>query len=95
MDEERNGPAVAARLYVLAVLVMMWWLLIPEHSRKLWAMKALDLTRRGTATLAFRAGRVAVAQEARYGARAYLLPYWLSRARDAAGAAYERARAVS
>lgn len=78
--------------YALVSLGAVLWYLIPEHRKRLLAMKAADQTRRVTATLAFHTGARAISLEAACGVENYHVPYWLSRARDAAGRVYDKLR---
>lgn len=93
MSGERPGPErAAAVLVVLAELVVLVVYLVPEHTRRLWAMRAAAWAARSAGRAAAWAGRRAMADELAGGAGRYELPVVLSRARDAAWATYERMR---
>lgn len=94
--EEEDGLLrvleVAARLLSLAYAAWLIWTLIPEHRRRLMIMRGMAGIRNGAARAASRTGAQAISLEARTGAENYLVPYALSRVREAASAAYEKLR---
>jgi len=79
-------------LYALISLAWLMWMLIPEHRKRLWAMRAVQAIRQATGTLAFRTGHKAMGHELASSTENYALPYLLSVARDKAAAVYERLR---
>jgi hypothetical protein len=83
---------ILSLLYALISIVWLMWILIPEHQRKLWAMRAAARIRQVTGTLAFRTGHQAMGLEIASNVENYRLPYLLSAARDKAAALYEKLR---
>ncbi len=89
---------IAGRLLYLGFMAMaIWglWAQIPDHKRAavrlaLWA-RAREVSQRAARATA----RAAMHSELDGAGQAYHLPYWLSRARDAAAAGYERSRGLA
>ena len=79
-------------LYALASILYLMWVLIPEHKKRLMAMRAAETVRRATGRLAFRTGHLAMGHELASGVENYTLPYLLSRARDKAVTVYGKLR---
>ena len=98
-DETARRLEMAAKILglIYALISLMWlaWAMIPEHRKRLWAMKATAAVRQGTGTLAFRTGHKAMGLELASSVENYTLPYLLSQARDKAGEFYEKLRYVA
>ena len=98
LDEGAAAPRLEMVAQILslayAVISILWliWILVPEHQRRLWAMKAANRTRQVMGTLAFRTGHQAMGLELASSVENYRLPYLLSVARDRAAAFYNKLR---
>ena len=95
-DEERTQQIkMAEALLSLALCLWCLWQMIPEHRRKLWKMRRIDLLRRSTDWAARRAGAGSMRAELTTGAENYALPYALASLRDRLARAYDRTRGVT
>ena len=83
---------VVAELLSLLYVIWMVWLMIPEHRRRLMAMRAMEAIRSGAERAASRAGAQAISLEARTGTENYHLPYGLSLLAGKAAKAYDKLR---
>jgi hypothetical protein len=88
----RRREAQARLALVLAQALVLAWMMMPPHGRRLALMRLAAGSRRLLGTAARQAGRVSMGAELRTGAREYAIPEALSTMRDAAAAAYERLR---
>lgn len=79
-------------VYGLASLAWLVWIMIPEHQRKLMAMRGTEAIRRGAERTACRTGHQAMGQELASGIENYALPYACSLVREKAAEVYERIR---
>lgn len=79
-------------LYALVSLLWLLWILIPEHKRRLAAMRMVKAIERSAWRTAFRAGHQEMGLELSGCATSYQVPYLLSRVAGKAGQAYEKLR---
>lgn len=79
---------------IYAVISILWllWILVPEHQRRLMAMKAVKTIERNAWRTAFRAGHLEMGHEANGLVTSYQVPYLLSRVAVKAERAYEKLR---
>jgi hypothetical protein len=78
----------------MAYMAAVMWALTPQSRRQLIKMRAARIVQQATGASARRAGEASMRTELDTGVRLYWAPYLLSRLRDAAGAAYDRARSA-
>jgi hypothetical protein len=78
--------------YAAMSVLLLVWMLIPEHKKRLAAMKVIRTLERNAWQTAFRAGHQAMGRELRGRATSYDLPYRLSLLGEKAGRAYEKLR---
>jgi hypothetical protein len=83
---------VLSLAYALMSIVLLLWMLIPEHKKRLMAMQVIKTLERNAWQTAFRAGHQAMGLELRGRATSYDLPYRLSLLGEKAGRAYEKLR---
>lgn len=95
----REGNDTAARVelalrlaYTLACLLLLVWMMIPEHRRRLTMMRMAEGTRKVAGRAAYRAGHLAMGQEISGCGENYNVPLVLSVCRDKAAAVVERMR---
>lgn len=93
-QEERAVTHIKLLVELLSLAYAIWliWVMVPEHRRKLMAMRVMEVIRRLAERAASRTGEQAISLEARTGTENYVVPYVLSRMRDAAHDVYERVR---
>lgn len=98
-SEQEQPGAEAERLLRLigagiSLAYSLWliWYLMPEHSRRRMMMRLSLAIQNSGRSAACRAGRLALAEEARSGVRNYHLPLGLSLAAEWAAGVYERLR---
>jgi hypothetical protein len=98
-DTERDQLTARLKLIEagLALGLTLWclWTMVPEHRRQLLRMGLALRAERVMGNAARRLGVLSMGAELATGEQNYMLPYWLSRAREQAAAAYERARGVT
>lgn len=104
MDEDGEEPRdetirrlemtakILSLVYALISLMFLLWALIPEHRKRLMAMKVAKTIEQSAWRTAFRAGHQAMALELSGHGTNYELPYRLSQVADKAGKAYEKLR---
>lgn len=97
MDEEAElRLRIAVQILTMIYTVWtVWMVMVPPHQRQLLRMRALAAARTTADRIARRAGEASMGAELSTGHENYVLPYRLSRARDALGRAYDRARGVT
>ncbi len=83
---------ILSLIYALISILWLLWILIPEHQRRLMAMRAAKTIERNAWRTAFRAGHQEMGLEVSGLATSYRVPYVLSRAALQAERAYEKLR---
>jgi hypothetical protein len=83
---------ILSLLYALISVLWLMWILIPEHQRRLLAMRAAKTAERNAWRTAFRAGHQEMGLELKGCATSYQVPYRLSRLAMSAERAYEKLR---
>lgn len=78
----------------ISLLYTLWmiWILMPDHTKRLLAMRLSRAIQKAASSTASRTGTLALQEEARCGVHNYLLPYGLSLLREHAAAIYETLR---
>ena len=98
-DTERDQLTARLKLIeaALALGMTLWclWTMVPEHRRQLLRMGLALRAERVMGNAARRLGVLSMGAELATGEQNYVLAYWLSRAREQAGRAYDRARGVT
>lgn len=96
MRKEQAESRLKLIVAILSLIYSGWmiWMLIPQHQRQLWQMKALATGRTAVRKCARRAGVAAMRVELETEQENYVLPYGLSRAAEWLGQAYDRTRDV-
>ena len=97
-DAERRARLLVARLNLVAAalsVLYLGWAMTPQHTRRLWAMRATARMRSLLSRYARRAGAAELRRELAGRHPGYEVPYALSCARDRLGAFYEKLRQVT
>lgn len=88
----RTAEGLLTLAYLAAV---MWYLMIPQHTRRLLRMRVMAAGQKMAGNAARHAGRASMGAELATGHARYEIPYTLALVADAAGRAYDRLREVT
>lgn len=92
MRERTRSEELTTTAVVLLYAAYAAWVLVPEHTRRLWTLRALRRLETATGELARRAGRAAMRAELSGDHPGYEVPELLSRVRDGFARLYGRVR---
>lgn len=87
--------AIQAALALAYAVLVVWFMIVPAHTRALVRMRALTAAQKTAASAARRTGRASMLVELTTGRENYALPYRLSLAAERAALAVNRIRNVS
>ena len=83
---------ILSALYGLIMIGYLIWMMLPDHRKRLLAMRMVLWTRRNAGRAAFRAGHQAMGLELSGRGENYSLPYLLSLIAGTAARAYDKLR---